>query len=231
MNNGHKYLFSKEKGCMQLPYSEYMVLMGKYQEGIELRRVRAEVLADLAHIIGKKNVPSARPEKTAPPNKASELSPKPSAADSRARPAGAGRRAAQGGSEPAKAAPALKQDIQIHFNKLDASGRLLNVFQQYYTCLNASCGGTVRVTMKDGFCSIWNYDEWEEFAFMDIFKDQLRICLDPRYASSLKAVTACEVPVEFSRRRELFCVAVDHLNKTVLDVLTQAFHDVGQPAS
>ena len=127
--------------------------------------------------------------------------------------------------------PPIKKDISVHFNNVDASGRIFSVFKQYYTCLNDTCGGTVRVTMKDGFCSLWNYDEWEEFAFIDIFEGQLRIAVDPRYTDALKSLDFCEVPRLLSSRRNLVCVKVDDLNNTMLEVLAKAFEEVGLTAS
>jgi hypothetical protein len=127
--------------------------------------------------------------------------------------------------------PPIKKDIADHFNQLDESGRLFNVFKQYYACLNDTCGGTVRVTMKDGFCSLWNYDEWEEFAYVDIFEGHLRIALDPRYTDLLKTLSLCEVPRLLSSRKSLVCAQVDDLNNTMLDVLVQAFEEVGLTAS
>ena len=123
--------------------------------------------------------------------------------------------------------PPIKNEITEHFNKFDESGRLFNVFKQYYTCLNEACGGTVRVTMKDGFCSLWNYDEWEEFAFVDIFEGLLRIAIDPRYTDALKSLSLCEAPRLISSRRNVICVQIDDLNNTVLEVLTRAFSEVG----
>ncbi|RKX38161.1 MAG: hypothetical protein DRP64_16145, partial [Verrucomicrobia bacterium] len=123
--------------------------------------------------------------------------------------------------------PPIKKEITEHFNSFDESGRLFNVFKQYYTCLNDACGGTVRVTMKDGFCSLWNYDEWEEFAFVDVFEGLLRIAIDPRYTDALKSLNLCEVPRLISSRRNVICVKVDDLNNTVLDVLAKAFAEVG----
>lgn len=123
--------------------------------------------------------------------------------------------------------PPIKNEIAEHFNQHDDSGRLFNIFKQYYTCLNELCGGTVRVTMKDGFCSLWNYDEWEEFAFVDIFEGQLRIALDPRYTDELKSLSLCEVPRLLSSRRNVICVKVEDLNNTVLDVMAKAFFEVG----
>jgi len=123
--------------------------------------------------------------------------------------------------------PPIKKEIETHFNKLDESGRLLNVFRQYYTCLNDACGSPVRVTIKDGFCSLWNYDEWEEFAFVDIFEGHLRFAVDPRYTDALSALSLCEVPRLLSSRRSLVCVQVGDLNNTMLEVLAKAFEEVG----
>ena len=115
-------------------------------------------------------------------------------------------------------------------NNVDESGRLLNVFRQYYTCLNDSCGSPVRVTMKDGICSLWNYDEWEEFAFVDIFEGNLRFAVDPRYTDELAALRLCEVPRLLSSRHNLVSVQMDDLNNTMLKVLTKAFSEVGMKA-
>lgn len=127
--------------------------------------------------------------------------------------------------------PPIKNEITEHFNKYDETGRLFSVFKQYYTCLNEVCGGTVRVTMKDGFCSLWNYDEWEEFAFVDIFEGLLRIAIDPRYTDALKSLNLCEAPRLISSRRNVICVQVDDLNNTALDVLAKAFSEVGMRAN
>jgi hypothetical protein len=126
--------------------------------------------------------------------------------------------------------PPIKKEISQHFNNMDTSGRLFNVFNQYYTFLNKACGGTVRVTIKDGFCSLWNYDEWEEFAFIDIFEGHLRIAVSPRCTDDLKALSLCEVPRLLSNRRNLICLLVDDLNNRVLDVLAKAFAEVGMLA-
>jgi hypothetical protein len=127
--------------------------------------------------------------------------------------------------------PPIKTDIAEHFNRLDESGRLFSLFKQYYTCLNEVCGGTVRVTMKDGFCSLWNYDAWEEFAFVDIFEGELRIALDPRYTDALKSLQLCEVPRLLASRRNVICVQINDLNNTVLDILAKAFSGAGVQAT
>jgi hypothetical protein len=129
-------------------------------------------------------------------------------------------------SAPVGNVPPIKKDIAAHFNKVDASGRLFNVFKQYYTCLNDACGGTVRVTIKDGICSIWNYDEWEEFAYVDIFDSRLRIGVNPHYTEQLKSLDLCEVPRLLARRHNLICVQADDLNQIILDVLITAFNEV-----
>ena len=87
------------------------------------------------------------------------------------------------------------------------------------------------MTMKDGFCSLWNYDEWEEFAFVDIFEGLLRIAIDPRYTDALKSLNLCEAPRLISSRRNVICVQVDDLNNTALDVLARAFSEVGMLAN
>ena len=83
---------------------------------------------------------------------------------------------------------------------------------------------------KDGFCSLWNYDEWEEFAFIDIHEGQLRIAVDPRYTDSMSSLNLCEVPRLLSSRHNLICVQVDGLNNTMLQVLVKAFEEVGLTA-
>ncbi|WP_372846776.1 hypothetical protein [Pontiella sp.] len=162
-------------------------------------------------------------QQKAAPEPAPEPAPKPAAESAAAAKA---RKLAQGIE-----IPPIKKDIASHFNQLDESGRLFSVFKQYYSCLNDSCGGTVRVTMKDGFCSLWNYDQWEEFAFVDIFEGHLRIALDPRYTDRLKSLSLCEVPRLLSSRRSLVCVQIDDLNNIMLNVLEKAFKEVGLTAS
>jgi len=127
--------------------------------------------------------------------------------------------------------PPIKKEIVEHFNARDASGRLFNVFKQYYTCLNETCGGTVCVTMKDGVCSLLNYDEWEEFAFVDIYENDLRFAVDPRYTNDLSALNFCEVSRLLASRRSLVSIQVGDLNKTMLGTLVKAFNEIGQPTS
>jgi hypothetical protein len=126
-----------------------------------------------------------------------------------------------------KNVPAIKKDIFDHFKKVDSSGKLFDVFKQYYSDLNNSCGGTVRVTIKDGICSVWNYDEWEEFAFVDIFEEGLRVAVNPHYADRLKSLESCEVSRLLARRHNLVCVKTSVMDQVLLDVLITAFNEIG----
>lgn len=245
MSKINKCMVSKDSGMLQIPYKDYMALMQKVQEGLRLRQARDKVLADLGGFvsgggqvdaIARKvseaiGVPKGKPavKKPAAEKKASvgsDAGTVKTPAAKAAEPVAAGRAAASGVE-----VPPIKKDISVHFNKLDESGRLFSVFKQYYTCLNDTCGGTVRVTMKDGFCSLWNYDEWEEFAFIDIFEGSLRIAVDPRYTDALQSMNFCEVPRLLSSRRSLVCVQVDDLSNTMLGVLVKAFQEVGLTAN
>lgn len=245
MSKINKCMVSKDSGMLQIPYKDYMALMQKAQEGRQMREARDKVVASLSGFVsggGQINaiaqkvsaaigIPKGKPAVQRPAaekkvsvefdaGKVEEPAPK------AAEPVAGGRAAAAGVD-----VPPIKKDISVHFNKLDESGRLFSVFKQYYTCLNDTCGGTVRVTMKDGFCSLWNYDEWEEFAFIDIYEGALRIAVDPRYTDALQSLNLCEVPRLLSSRRSLVCAQVDDLSNTMLGVLVQAFQEVGITAS
>ncbi len=244
MKNEQNFLYSKDAKTLQVPYAEYTELMKKSEEAQHLLKVKGTVLADLQQFIGgapaaalpkanpapkSKPAPKAKPVPKTPPPPAAETAP---AEESKSEKVSI-EFSTDTPETPAPSRgeisdiPPIKKDIIGHFNKLDKSGRLLNIFKQYYTCLNEACGGTVRVTMKDGFCSLWNYDEWEEFAFMDIFENLLRITIDPRYTDALKTLSLCEVPRLISSRRNVVSVQVDNLNNVVLDVLAKAFAEVG----
>ena len=251
MSKVNKCMVSKDSGMLQIPYKDYMALMQKVQEGQQLRQARDKVIASLGGFMDGGSHVGAIAEKVAAAiggrPKASPAAPKPAEAKPAAEkkvsvefdagqvevpapkdpePVANGRSSSQGVD-----IPPIKKDISVLFNKLDESGRLFSVFKQYYTCLNDTCGGTVRVTMKDGFCSLWNYDEWEEFAFIDIFEGSLRIAIDPRYTDALQSLNFCEVPRLLSSRRSLVCVQVDDLSNTMLGVLVKAFQEVGLTAS
>lgn len=251
MSKVQKCLISKDNNKLQIPYADYQALIEKAEEAQRMRQVKNQVLSDLRKFIA--SGPAAKAEQVAPPKKAAAPGEeKAEAAEEKVavefpaeKPAA---RPEQPASEPQEKAskkqkpatrkiaegidiPPIKEGIALHFNKLDESGRLFSVFKQYYTCLNDTCGGTVRVTMKDGFCSLWNYDAWEEFAFVDIFEGHLRIAVDPRYTDAMKALNLCEVPRLLSSRRNLVCVQVDDLNNTMLDILVKAFEEVGLTAS
>lgn len=242
-----QYLISKDTGKLQLPYAEYISLMEKAKEARRIQQVKDDVLADLQRYLEGKLSEKAsyrkavtKPVRDTSPSSAiheNEINPKKvsvefSAEESNNRssdnPQETG---ASSRPKPPAEIPPIKKEIAAHFNTHDESGRLFNVFKQYYTCLNESCGGTVRVTMKDGVCSLWNYDEWEEFAFVDIFEGDLRFAVDPRYTSDLSALDFCEVSRLLASRRNLVSIQVDDLNKTMLNALTKAFNEVGHAVS
>lgn len=251
MNNKQQTLISKDNGKLQIPYADYLALMDKVQEGQRIRQTRDAVVANLRGFIAGQKVeapvetpeqkPAAQTKPAAEPA-AEKVAVEFEAQEPRVETTEQPEAEAQAGKKPKKAPksrkitegidiPPIKKEIAAHFNKQDESGRLFSVFKQYYTCLNDSCGGTVRVTMKDGFCSLWNYDEWEEFAFVDIFEGHLRVAVDPRYTDALASLNLCEVPRLLSSRRNLVCAQVDDLSNTMLDVLTKAFEEVGLTAS
>jgi hypothetical protein len=220
-----KCMYSKDQKTLQIAYSEYVSLMERVEQGRRFREAKEAVLANLqrfldgepATSVAKKTVQSS--EKTTK----GEVPQK-------------GKAVAEGEESPSNKStehieiPPIKKDIAEHFNKQDESGRLFNVVKQYYTFLNDACGGTVRVTMKDGVCSLWNYDEWEEFAFLDVLEGQVRISLDSRYTDKLQSLNFCEVPRLLAGRRSLVSVQVGDLNNTMLDVLATAFREVGTAA-
>ena len=248
MSDLKKCLISKDNGKLQIPYEDYAKLVAKAKQGREMRETRDRVLAMLSGFLGGESKAAEAIAKVEAAKAAAPVAPKAvekvalEFGASEKNPVAAHAPTATPAGEPKQVSkarkvsndidvPPIKKDIVDHFNKLDDSGRLYSVFKQYYTCLNDACGGTVRVTMKDGFCSLWNYDEWEEFAFVDIFEGQLRIALDPRYTNALESLRLCEVPRLLSSRRNLVCVQVDDLNNTMLDVLVKAFEEVGLAAS
>ncbi len=255
MRDLKNYLYTKDPERLQIPYDEYVALMEGVEETKRLQQVKSTVVTDLQRFLdgGITMVESApasesqvepvpmsedkaEPESTIEDQPEAESEPPEAQApetekvsvefsaeepESPKQPPGA-----QARTEISEVPP-IKKEIVEHFNKFDESGRLFNVFKQYYTYLNEACGGTVRVTMKDGFCSLWNYDEWEEFAFVDIFEGLLRMTIDPRYTDALKSLSLCEAPRLISSRRNVICVQVDDLNNVVLDVLAKAFSEVG----
>ncbi len=235
MNDKGNHLYTDNTETLQISYKEYVALVEKSKEGQRCRAIKEQVLADLAGVLGDrpevrpKEVPPQKPEpaKTTPEPTAKEPEPevgkKVDETDGKAPAAPAATK-----EKPPKVdVPPIKRDIAEHFNKVDGSGRLLNVFKQYYTCVNEVCGGTVRVTIKDGICSFWNYDEWEEFAYVDVFDGCLRIAVDPRYTEQLESLDLCEVSRLLASRHSLVCVQVDDLNQTMLDILVAAFNEVG----
>jgi hypothetical protein len=246
MDESSQYLISKDNNSLQITYEEYVVLMEKAAEAKRIRTIKEEVLAALEAFLDGHSDSESDPKKSetqassqACPAETLEGENKESAEPAEvsvtpaAEPVAA--EAPAEGNARAKSSdievPPIKEEIAEHFNTFDESGRLLNVFRQYYTCLNDSCGSTVRVTMKDGICSLWNYDEWEEFAFVDIFEGDLRFSVNPRYTDALSALSTCEVPYLLSRNRKLICVQVGDLNTTMLNILIKAFKEVGLAAN
>jgi hypothetical protein len=235
MKKDKAHLYAKDTQQLQIPYAEYKDLMETVEAARRLNETRSHVLANLnsflnGNRITEKQPVSVVPEKSPPIEAAAEpekVSVEFSAEEPERVVEEVKQEAPSRSPDQSADIPSIKAEITDHFNKTDASGRLLNVFKQYYTCMNDACGGTVRVTIKDGFCSLWNYDEWEEFAYVDIFDNHLRIAINPRYTDKLKSLKLCEVPRLLSSRHNLICVQVDDLNNTVLDVLNKAFDEVG----
>ena len=231
------YLISKDNGNLQIPYGEYMVMMAKAEEAERVCKVKDEVLAMLEEVLDGRSTGVAKvkitDEKAIAAVDAVEAVEAEALKEPAAKPVEEEKPVDANARDTSSTigAPPIKEEIAQHFNTRDESGRLLNVFRQYYTCLNDTCGGTVRVTMKDGFCSLWNYDEWEEFAFVDIFEENLRFAVAPRYMDALSALSICEAPRLLSSRRNLVCVQVDDLNTTMLNVLVTAFKEVGMTVS
>lgn len=242
MSSTDKIMVSKENGRLQIPYRDYVAIMERVKEGQRIREVKSTVLADLKRVLGgtvtavevQKKVAAARkdiPAQAPKSDKAAEnVSAETDSGTSAVRP-GTKAVAEQGGIPEGMEVPPIKKDVSAHFNKLDESGRLFSVFKQYYAFLNDACGGTVRVTLKDGICSLWNYDEWEEFAYIDIYEGDLRVSLDQRYTKELQSLNLCEAPRLLSSRLNLVCVQVNDLNNTMLKVMAKAFEEVGLTAS
>ncbi len=248
MDNVAQYLISRDNGNLQIPYEEYVELMKRAGEAQKIQQVKSDVLANLQRYLEGQSTKSApavdrKPQtQQAPADLVKESRPKQLPVEEKAEkvsvefspdaPEGRTSVKSQHASstmraKPPAEIPPIKKGIEAHYNAHDSSGRLLNVFKQYYTCLNESCGGTVRVTMKDGVCSLWNYDEWEEFAFVDIFEGDLRFAVDPRYTDELSTLNICEVPRLLASRLNLVSIRVGDLNKTMLNVLTKAFGEIG----
>jgi hypothetical protein len=229
-------LYTKDSKNLQMPYKEYLTLLESAKENQKLLQVTANIVADLQKFLTGSPVHPQAPEQMT--EVVSQEFKKDIIESSADVPEPTIEIQKEDPPEPATEkipvritgfvadVPPIKKDIAEHFNKMDASGRLFNIFKQYYTCMNDACGGTVRVTIKDGICSLWNYDEWEEFAFIDVFDSHLRIALDSRYTDELKSLNLCEVPRLLASRRNLICVQLDDLNNTALEVLAKAFAEV-----
>lgn len=238
MKDTNNYLYTKDSENLQIPYNEYVALLERAKESQHLLQVKANVLADLqGFLVGSPVVKPQEPKQVsevAPPESkkvsigfSADVPEPKSEIEEEDEPIPVVARTPVRTIGSTGDMPPIKKDVAEHFNRVDDSGRLFSVFKQYYTCINDTCGGTVRVTIKDGICSLWNYDEWEEFAFVDVFEGHLRIAIDPRYTDELKLLNLCEVPRLLASRRNLICVQLDELNNTALDVLAKAFAEVG----
>ncbi|MDF7808968.1 hypothetical protein P4E94_16090 [Pontiellaceae bacterium B12219] len=231
MNASNKCIVAKESGRLQIPYQDYVKLMDKVKEGKRMRLVADSVFVSLQGFLGgTKRAAAAKAGNAKASAPAKEKTESKKEAVEPLKPATKAEKAVARNMAEGLEIPPIKKDVSAHFNSQDESGRLFSVFKQYYACLNDACGGTVRVTIKDGICSLWNYNEWEEFAFIDIFEGQLRMAVDPRYTKALQSLNLCEVPRLLSSRRSLVCVQVDGLNNTMLEVLVKAFEEVGLTA-
>ncbi len=230
------HMISKENGTLQIPYAEYQKLMAKLEEAKRIAAVKSDVLSTLQHFLNQQPDSEPLPEPiVADPKKGTVNTENVSIEFSSAPPEGHVATQPQeqvpAPTNPDMEIPPVKKAIADHFNSHDESGRLFNVFKQYYTCLNEACGGTVRVTMKDGVCSLWNYNEWEEFAFIDILEGELRFALNPRYTDDLSSLNFCEVSRILASRQNLVSIQLGDLNKTMLNVLAKAFREVGVATS
>lgn len=244
MTEEKTHLYTDDTATLQISYKEYVELVEKAKEGRRCVEIKKQVLADLTGLFGEslpvrsKASPSPEPELEVEPI-APPASKKVSVEYPAAKPEPKVEKeekpqpviAEQTKTKSSKGAvPPIKKDIAEHFNKVDASGRMFNIFKQYYICMNDSCDGPVRVTIKDGICSIWNYDEWAEFAFVDVFDGRIRIGIDSCYTAKLESLDLCEIPRLLASRHNLVCVQVDDLSQIVLDTLVTAFQEVGAVA-
>jgi hypothetical protein len=230
MNTTDKCIVARESGRLQIPYQDYKKLMDSVKRGKHMRLVADSVLVSLQSFLsGKQKGTAMKNNAVHTGSPAAEKVPA-EVEEAPVKPATKAEKAVVRNMAEGLEIPPIKKDVSAHFNNADESGRLFSVFKQYYACLNDACGGTVRVTIKDGICSLWNYNEWEEFSFIDIFEGQLRMAVDPRYTKALQSLNLCEVPRLLASRRNLVCVQVDGLNNTMLEVLVKAFEEVGLTA-
>ncbi len=244
MTGQNNHLYTDNTKTLQISFKEYTELVEKAKEGQHCMAIKEQVLNDLAGVFGE-SLASCSKESLSPEPEIEKMSSPPPATEKVSVEYSANDPEPKAEQEenpapvvtvqkktksPEGEAPPIKKDIAEHFNKVDGSGRLFNIFKQYYTCMNDSCTGPVRVTIKDGICSIWNYDEWEEFAFVDILDGSLRIGVNARYTEQLESLALCEVSRLLASRHSLVCVQADDLNQTVLNTLVTAFSEVGVAA-
>ena len=241
MKSSNEYMYTKDSNYLQISYAQYLALQEQVDEVAQIEKVKATVLADLlkfdadhkdagASIDMLEKAVRATPPK--PPKAAAPVEKEPEPAEEipadDPEPVAPVKKKKEIVSDvDMSKVPAIKKDIIQHFKKVDDSGVLFDVFQEYYTDLNMLCNGMLRVTMKDGIYSLWNYDEWEEFAFVDVFKGQLRVSINPAYADNVKSLTQGEVPRLLASKHKLICVMINDVNDVMMDVLTKAFKEAG----
>ena len=253
MKNNGDYIYSKDTEVLQISYAQYTQLVRQDEEARNLKQVGILTFSKLRDLLAslerenkeeKQATPAAKTKATpqpASPQEKHEPTPPPPPAEESApaheeqpvpspeeQPAPVEQK--QKKATPKAKIPPIKKEIALHFSKKDGSGRLFDVFKEYYASLNEVCGGMMRVTMKDGICSLWNYDEWEEFAFVDLFDNHLRVAISPKYANALKSFKQCDVPRLLARRRKLIGVLVDGMDEGLLGVLELAFNEAGTEA-
>ena len=176
MEKQKNYLFAHDSEQMQITYDEYVSLMSKAKEAERVQEITRGVATDLKALlaggVAKGIAAAAAGQGTAVPVDAPEAAAEEVMKASAAASVGHSERAQGAENQPESESavepvseqrpvakkrgevadvPPIKHEISEHYNRLDGSGRLFNIFKQYYTCLNEMCGGTVRVTMKDGF--------------------------------------------------------------------------------
>ena len=228
MNNG--FLYAKDANILQLTYAQYMKLRRQEEETERVMRTRERVLASLQELLHSLGAAGAVEYKLPGEERGSSpVREAPSTGGEEAKretpPAGEGTGVHSAAEKPV---PPLKKNIVAHFSRVDASGRLFDLFKQYYAFLNDACGGMVRVTIKDGICSFWNYDAWEEFAFLDVVDGKLRISVPSRYAAALEGMERAEVPRLLARRRgDLTAVTTAEFRQDLAEIMAGAFREAG----
>ena len=246
------HLFERDSERLQITYDEYVKILEQTQKVRKIKLIGTDVMLELQHVASaltenlnamppriEFDAPAQNEQSKPPPDEpaepAQESAPEPTEEPSRKPAEEPPPRTEEPKRSPPPPAhskakgkkkgkvPPIKKNVAQHFNRMDPSGNLYPLFVRYYNRLNEMCPGTVTVTMKDGICSFWNYDEWEEFAFVDVVEGGLRIALDPRYAEALGSHPQYEAPRLLANRRKLVSIIVTGLDDIALSALTRAF--------